>query len=294
MIKKILFNVILFFLLFSIVISAFYYYNRIQKEKLSENKIKFVVTVGAIGGLLKEIGGLRVEIINLAKGAHAHEISILPSDLKEIKRAKGIFKIGYGFDDWVDKLSKENKIPLKQIDKNVQLIKRKNIVNPHYWLSVDNLKEISKNIYVTLIETDPDYSWYYFKNYQILMNKLNEIKKYEGKFKNLKNKKIIATHPAVDYLAKEINLQILGYLKTEEGKDLSVKDFYNLVNFVKKENIKTLIAEKGFLTESVRQFAKIYNLNIVEINPLEVMDLEKENIIKVMQNNLEKIYQNIL
>ncbi len=294
MIKKILSNVILLLSFLFIIALAFYYYNEIQKEKISENKIKIVVTVGAIGGLLKEIGGLRVEIINLAKGAHAHEVQILPSDLKTIKDAKIIFKIGYKLDDWVDKLAKENNISIKQLDKNVDLIKSKNIVNPHYWLSLKNLKGIAKDIYITLVDIDPNYSEYYFKNYQKFLVKLDELKNYEENFKNIKNKKIIVTHSALDYLAQELNLKIVGYLKTEEGRDLSVKEFYNLVNLIKKENVKIIIAEKGFITESVRQFAKIYNLKLVEIDPLEVMNLEKENIIDIMKDNLEKIYKSMI
>jgi len=294
MIKKILSNVILLLFFLFIIALAFYYYNEIQKEKISENKIKIVVTVGAIGGLLKEIGGLRVEIINLAKGEHAHEVQILPSDLKTIKDAKIIFKIGYKLDDWVDKLAKENNISIKQLDKNVDLIKSKNIVNPHYWLSLKNLKGIAKDIYITLVDIDPNYSEYYFKNYQKFLVKLDELKNYEENFKNIKNKKIIVTHSALDYLAQELNLKIVGYLKTEEGRDLSVKEFYNLVNLIKKENVKIIIAEKGFITESVRQFAKIYNLKLVEIDPLEVMNLEKENIIDIMKDNLEKIYKSMI
>jgi len=294
MFKKLLSNAILLLIFLCLAIFGFYYYNKTQKEKISQNKIKIVITVGAIGGILKEIGEERVEIINLAKGGHAHEVHILPSDIKTIKDTKIIFKIGYKLDDWIDELAKENNIPIKQLDKNVELIKNKNFVNPHYWLSLKNLKNIAKDIYITLVDIDPDYSEYYFKNYKKLINELTKLEKYEENFKHIKNKKIIATHPGVDYLIKELNLEIIGYLKTEEGKDLSVKEFYELVNIVKKENVKIIIGEKGFITESVKQFAKIYGLKIIQIDPLEVMDLEKENIVEIMKDNLEIIYQNML
>jgi ABC-type Zn uptake system ZnuABC Zn-binding protein ZnuA len=77
MIKKILANVILLLLFLSVIVLAFYYYGEVQKDKLSENKIKVIATVGAIASLLKEIGGLRVEIINLAKGVFGERISTL-------------------------------------------------------------------------------------------------------------------------------------------------------------------------------------------------------------------------
>jgi zinc transport system substrate-binding protein len=294
MIKKILANVILLLLFLSVIVLAFYYYGKVQKEKLSENKIKVIATVGAIAGLLKEIGGLRVEIINLAKGEHAHEVQILPQDIKNIQKAKIIFKIGYRLDDWIDKIAKENNIPLKQLDKNVELIKDKNEINPHYWFSVKNLKNIAKEIYISLVDLDPDHSDYYFKNYQHLIKELDNLTIYEEKFKDIKNRKIIVTHIGFDYLAKELDLKIVGYLKTEEGRDLSVQEFYNLIRKIKDEKIKILIAEKGFLTESVKQFAKIYDLKIVEIDPLEVMDIDKENIVDIMKSNLEKLYENLL
>ena len=259
--KKIILNLILLSLLIIIAALSFNYYLSIQKSNLEKNKIKVVTTVGAISLLVKEIGGLRVDIVNLAKGDNVHEINISPREIERIKDAKIIFKIGYGIDDWVDKFAKEKNIEIKELNKDVEIIKKESFTNPHYWFSLKNLKVISKNIFTALVEKDPDYTDYYFRNYQKLLSGFDEIEKRKEIFKNLKYKKVIVTHPAVDYLAKELNLEIVGYLKTEEGKDLLPKDFYELVKKIKKENVKVLIAEKGFITESVVQFSKLYKIS---------------------------------
>ena len=164
--------------------------------------------------------------------------------------------------------------------------------NPHYWLSFKNSRIIASKIVDKLIELDPRDRYFYQKKLQNFVEKLNELEKSSQKFKSLKNKKIIITHPAFDYLAQELGLEIIGYLKTEEGEGISPNKLLDLALKIKQNNIKTIFVEKGMIDQTVIQFAKIYNLKMVELDPLEISS-QNQLFTETLKENIEKIYNNL-
>ncbi|MEM0231981.1 MAG: metal ABC transporter substrate-binding protein [Candidatus Methanomethyliaceae archaeon] len=291
--KKFLINllgVIVLLLLF--FLSYSYYQNKIIEEK---NKIKIGTTIGAIASILREIGADKIEIIDLSENApHAHEIVISPQKLQQIKEAKIIFAIGANLDDFIDKISSELNIMVYKFDKDVELIKyNKKIVNSHYWLSLKNSKIIATKIATKLIELDSKNKDFYIFNLHKFYKEIDGLRKYTTKFSQLKNNKILVTHPGFDYLAKELNLEIIGYLKTEEGEGIAPRDLLNLAIKIKENNIKTIFVEKGMIDTTVLQFAKIYNLKIIELDPLETA-LSEQVFTKTLKENIEKLYNNLL
>lgn len=273
------------------VISFFYY----QSKKVEEtNKIKIGTTIGALASILREIGGNKIEVVDLSEGAlHAHEIILSPQKLEKIKGSKIIFSIGFNLDEWVEKLEREYRIPIYKFEKDVEVLKfdKKN-VNAHYWLSLKNSKIIATKITSKLTEIDPKNAIYYKKQLQNFFQGVDELEKLSKNFKNLKNNKIIVTHPAFDYLAKELGLEIIGYLKTEEGEGISADQLIDLALKIKKYNIKSIFVEKGFIDQAVLQFAKIYSLKIIELDPLEIASPEQIFTV-TLKENIEKIYNNL-
>jgi len=288
--KKILITILSIGVMMLLVTLSFFYYQ--QKEQTS-NKIKIGVTVGALRAIINEIARDKVEVIDLSEGSlHAHEINILPEKLKELSEAKIIFRIGAGLDDWVLKPSKELNIQVFNLDKYVDLIKEGKTVNPHYWLSLENSKKIAINITKKLNEIDQNNKNFYSANLNKFFDEIKNLKQLSETIKNKKNKKIVITHPGFDYLAKEIGLEIIGYLKTEEGEGINPKEILNLAIKIKENNIKTLLVEKGMVDQTVIQFAKIYNLNIVELDPLEVAS-SNQTYTSTMKENILKIYNSL-
>jgi len=288
--KKILITILSIGVMMLLVTLSFFYYQ--QKEQTS-NKIKIGVTVGALRAIINEIAQDKVQVIDLSEGSiHAHEINILPEKLKELSEAKIIFRIGAGLDDWVLKPSKELNIQVFNLDKYVDLMKEGKTVNPHYWLSLENSKKIAINITKKLSEIDRNNKNFYSANLNKFFDEIKNLKQLSETIKNKKNKKIVITHPGFDYLAKEIGLEIIGYLKTEEGEGINPKEILNLAIKIKENNIKTLFVEKGMIDQAIIQFAKIYNLNIVELDPLEVAS-SSQTYTSTMKENILKIYNSL-
>lgn len=275
-----------------LVFASFQYYQKKSQEK--ENKIIVGVTVGVLASILNEIAQDKIEIVNLSEGfSHSHEIELTPSHLEKISKATTIFTIGYGIDEWIKKPAQQLNINTYEVSTGVYLIKLdKKRFNPHYWLSLKNSKIIASNITKKLLEIDPQNKNFYIKNLNNFYDRINELEKISEEIKKLKNKKIILTHPAFDYLADELGLEVVGYLKTEEGEGISAKEFLNLATAVKKYNLKVVFVEKGFEDFTVRQFANLYNLNLVLLDPLETTS-HNQLYSLTMQENLNKIYNNL-
>lgn len=280
-----LFSIILIILL--VVISFKYYLTNLEKER---NKPLVGATIGALTAILNEIGEDKIEIINLSEGfLHGHEIELTPAHIEKISKAKIIFAIGYGLDEWIKKSAKQFNIEIFEVSQGVNLIKNNKRINPHYWLSLKNSKIIATNIAKKLIEIDPENKNFYLKNLETFYMRINELEKIAEEIKKLKNKRIILTHPSFDYLAQELGLEIVGYLMTEEGEGISAKEFLELAQAVKKYNIKVIFVEKGFEDSTVEQFANLYKLNLVIIDPLEIAS-SNQLYSTTMKENLSKIY----
>lgn len=288
--KNILISLSVFIILI-LVFASFQYY--LKKNKATEDKIIVGATIGVLTSILNEIAGDKIEIVNLSEGfLHAHEIELSPAHLEKISKAKVIFTIGYGIDDWVKKISQEIDGEIVEVSSGVELIKFKKRINPHYWLSLKNAKIIASNITKKLIAIDPQNQNFYIKNLNNFYSKIDELNKIGEAIKKLENKKIIVTHPSFDYLAQELGLEITGYLKTEEGEGIGAKEFLDLATAVKKHNIKFIFVEKGFEDFTIKQFANLYNLDLIILDPLEIASQDQLYSI-TMQENLNKIYNNL-
>lgn len=281
--------IIVIFISFILFVLSFVNFRTILKN---ENKLKIIVTNGAIYDFVKNIGGDKIEIVKLSflgSKSHIHDIELLPQDIIKLNSADVILKIGFGIDDWLDKYLKHSQIEVYYLNNNIKLIKKNNKINPHYWLSIRNSIIILQNINKILNDLDPKNSFYYNKKTNDYFLKLNELELYaQNTLKNVSQKKVIITHPSFDYLFNDYGISVIANIYSDELKDLLPQEILNLGKVIKNENIKSIFVEKGFVTDLVNQIAKIYDLKMYFLNPIEVID-ENESYYDIMKDNIKII-----
>lgn len=281
--------IIVIFISFILFVLSFVNFRTILKN---ENKLKIIVTNGAIYDFVKNIGGDKIEIVKLSflgSKSHIHDIELLPQDIIKLNSADVILKIGFGIDDWLDKYLKHSQIKVYYLNNNIKLIKKNNKINPHYWLSIRNSIIILQNINKILNDLDPKNSFYYNKKTNDYFLKLNELELYaQNTLKNVSQKKVIITHPSFDYLFNDYGISVIANIYSDELKDLLPQEILNLGKVIKNENIKSIFVEKGFVTDLVNQIAKIYDLKMYFLNPIEVID-ENESYYDIMKDNIKII-----
>lgn len=75
----------------------------------------------------------------------------------------------------------------------------------------------------------------------------------------------LVSHPAFSYFAKDYDLHQLSL--EDESADPSARKLTELTDQIQKESIETLFYQKQYNLKAAKQFADLYGLNMVELNP---------------------------
>src|SRR5918996_2472467 len=73
------------------------------------DKVKAVASFSILGDMVREVGGDRVEVVNLVgPDGDAHVFSPTPADAKTLASAEIFFVNGLGFEGWMERLEKSS------------------------------------------------------------------------------------------------------------------------------------------------------------------------------------------
>lgn len=235
------------------------------KDLNTQKKQKIAVTIYPFYDVVKEIAGDKFEVILiLPPGADPHNYELKPTDLKKIKDVKIVFSNGLLIDRWFENINKSLKgSKLIKLFEVVELIDN----DPHFWLSLENIKKIAIKVRDELKLFDPTHKEYYEENFNKFLNKLNKLIELRKGYQ-FNNIYIITQHNSFNYLAKELNFNIIGYLETE-NKEMKPAEFQNLINKIKKYNLKVIYGNIGEESNLLKNIAKEFNLKIYKLDPIE-------------------------
>ena len=140
--------------------------------------------------------------------------------------------------------------------------------DPHTWVSPSNVKIMAKNIYDTLVETDPSNKEYFEKNYT---NFIEEITQTDKKIKDIlsvlpQNSKFMVFHPSWGYFAKEYNLTQLAI--EVEGKEPKPKALQKIIDEAKEQNVKAIFTQSEFSDKSAKAIASELKIKVLKETPL--------------------------
>ena len=141
--------------------------------------------------------------------------------------------------------------------------------DPHVWFSMDIDSSIAENIKNVLSEKYPEKKDIFEKNYSDFISEINT---FNTELKNIlsdkKSKIFVIYHPALTYFAKEHNLTQVSV--EQEGKEPTAQYLKNVINEIKKNNVKVLLVQPQFPKSSVDLISKeVPGIKIIEFNPLE-------------------------
>ena len=141
--------------------------------------------------------------------------------------------------------------------------------DPHVWFSMDIDSSIAKNIKDVLSEKYPEKKDIFEKNYSDFISEINTFKaELKNTLSDKKSKIFVIYHPALTYFAKEHDLTQVSV--EQEGKEPTAQYLKNVINEIKKNNVKVLLVQPQFPKSSVDLISKeVPDIKIIEFNPLE-------------------------
>jgi len=252
--------------------------------------LKVVTTLTDLTSLTQEVGGDKVDVEALAKGYQdPHFVDPKPSFLLKLRHADLLILVGLDLEiGWLPPLITQSgngniqpaasgyldasqfaeilEIPQGAVSRAEGDVHP--LGNPHYWLDPDNGRRIAKGIATKLAEMDPADRAYFQQREQDFEKRLAEAdKKWQAQMATYRGRKIVTYHRSWPNFAKHFGLDVIGYIEPRPGIPPTPLHTIDLVNVMKRENVKIELIEPYFDTKTPNSIASMTGGKVVVMMP---------------------------
>lgn len=253
--------------------------------------------------LLDGVDGVSVRRLAENHVGCLHDYTLLASDARLLADSAALVINGAGMESFIEDAYKNNE-ELFIIDSSVgiELISEceehegheehsheghSHEVNSHIWMSVDNAVLQVENIAASLCEIFPESAQKIMHNRDVYSGRLKMLKAelIRDGF-SLRNTPIISFHEAYAYMAKELSLNIVESIESDEGGEPTAAELAELTGVINEKGVKALFTEtyyKGSVANilSFETGIPVYTLNPVtngEDSLTAYEDIMRENL----------------
>lgn len=284
------------FRLFTVTALAFILVACSGEQQVSYFNQRIVATsISPLADLIKQVGGEKVQVISLVPtGSDPHTYEPTPDAVRHLSTASIFFANGVGQEYYLEKLVENSQNPeLRTViladglellgsqdespnhEEAAHLEKDPHFTgdghnhsngNPHLWLSVKNTQAYVEKIRDTLIEMYPEDKETFTANAKKYLQELEALDQWIQEQINLipeENRNIIVYHDAWTYYTDRYGLSVVRPIVYAEESEPSAKDYAQLLELIKKNNIKAIFGEVGFNTKLVQHLATEAGVKIV-------------------------------
>lgn len=265
--------------------------NLLKREENENNRFRILTSFYPIYVMTLNItdGANNVEVSNMAEHLTGciHDYTLNTSDLRKFENADVFIQNGKGLESFTDKII--------ELYPNVKIInsaeKVDNIIqdeetNAHIWLSIDNYIKQVNEITEQLIKLDSENESIYTNNKNIYIEKLNNLKS-EYETLNISENKAICLNEALEYLLKDVGLEITTIETDHEQSTLSAKNLKSVIEQMKQENIKVIFIDKNDSDKTADTLAQETGAKKYILNSGMNGNDNKDDYLKIMRENLE-------
>lgn len=268
--------------------------NMIGKSQENDNgQFRIVTTFYPIFIMTSNItkSAQNIELVNMAdmNAGCLHDYTLSTTDMKKLEKADVIVQNGLGLENFMDKIwNTYSEIKVIDSSKNItSKIEENGEANNHIWTSLSNYIIQVEEIANRLSQINPENEEVYKRNKESYIKQLKELQeRYQTELTNLKGKKAVCLNEAFSYLAKEVELEIISVETNHEESSLSAEKMKELIEIMKKENIKSILVDKEDNLKSAQTLANETGAKIYELQSGLTGDGSNDSYLHIMQNNL--------
>ncbi len=298
-----------FFLFLVIFLLVIFLLNQNKQEK--EQKTIVSVSSFALYDITKSIAGNSLDVINILPfGVDPHSYEPTPKTMAKIEKSVLVIYSGSGLEPWTHNYTFKQKV--LNISKFVHLRKlskeeehehhhehhhadeNKFGIDPHYWLSIKNMKIATDVITKALIRLKPEDKLLYIKREKQYLKGLSDLQeKYSHSLKSCKQKSIVVSHNAYGYLAHEFDFKVISLSGLSPEAQTDAKSMQNIIKTIRKQKIPLLFGESFESIKSMQSIADEVGLKVETLDALgniTANEMKKKLTYKdIMEINLHKI-----
>ncbi len=246
--------------------------NNSNKTLNSNNKIQVVASFYPLYFFATQIGGDRVNVINITPaGAEPHDYEPTTKDVEEIQKSDLLILNGAGLESWSGKIEGKNELTVSDgIARNTVFEDNKKEVDPHVWLDPVLAQQIVQKIENSYEALSPENALYFKQNAQNLSDKLILLNtEFEKTLNTCSNHDVVTSHAAFGYLATQYNfnqVSISGLTPDEEPTPQKLSEVTKLVT---NSHIKYIFFETLVSPRLAETIAKETGAQTLVFDPLE-------------------------
>ncbi|MBZ5647169.1 MAG: metal ABC transporter substrate-binding protein [Acidobacteriia bacterium] len=253
-------------------------------------KLYVVTSTTDMAALAQEVGGDKISVESIAKGYQdPHFVEAKPSFLLKLRNADLLISVGLQLEiGWLPPLITQCGNPRIQpgasgfldasqfaqiLDIPTGPVSRAMgdvhpLGNPHYWLDPDNGRRIAKGIANKLAEMDPGDQVYFQQRYQDFEKRLGEaVKRWESAMSPIRGRKIVTYHNSWPNFARHFGLDVAGYVEPRPGIPPSPGHTVELIQMMRRENVKVLIMEPYFDSKTPNSIGAATGAKVLVLTP---------------------------
>ena len=254
------------------------------------SKLNVVTSTTDLAALATEVGGDRIEVQSIARGYQdPHSVEAKPSFLLMLRRADLLILVGLQLEiGWLPKLITQCGNPRVQVGAGgyldasqfAQILEIPTGVvtraegdihpfgNPHYWLDPESGRRVAKGIQMKLTEMRPEDKAYFEQRFQAFSQRLTEQdKKNDAAMKPYQGRKVVTYHRSWPNFAKRYGLDVVGYVEPRPGIPPSPSHTIELIQMMKRENVKIILVEPYFDLKTPDSIARGTGAKVVVLLP---------------------------
>ena len=253
-------------------------------------KLTVVTSTADLAALAREVGGDRITVEAIAKGYQdPHFVEAKPSFLLKLRHADLLISVGLQLEiGWLPPLITQSGNPRIQpgargyleaaqfaevLDIPTGPVTRAQgdvhpMGNPHLWLDPDNGRRIAKGIANKLVEMQPADAAHFQQRLQLFEQRLTAAeRRWEEQMRHFRGRKIVTYHRSWPNFVKYFGLVVVGYVEPRPGIPPSPRHTLDLIQLMKRENVKVLIVEPYFDLKTPDSVARATGAKVVVLLP---------------------------
>jgi zinc/manganese transport system substrate-binding protein len=293
---------------------AFFVSSFVPPGARAASKLQIMTATTDLASLAQEVGGDKIEVESIARGYQdPHFVDAKPSFLLKLKRADLLIVVGLELEiGWLPPLINQSTNPKIQVSApgyldasrfarileipTGQVTRAEGDVhplgNPHYWLDPENGLRIAKGISEKLSEMRPGDAAYFAQRYADFEQRLKksdehwleEMKPYAGR-------KIVTYHRSWPNFADHFHLNVVGYVEPRPGIPPSPQHTVELINQMKRENVKVIVVEPYFDLKTPNAVGRETGGQVLVLPPSVGGEKEITDYFKLFDYDISKLKQ---
>lgn len=142
------------------------------------------------------------------------------------------------------------------------------MIDPHTWSSVKNVKVIARNMYEAMLQVDPTNKSYYERNYRRFAEHLDSLDAaVTRKLLPAKGTSFVVWHPSLSYFARDYGLNQI-VIGTHENKEMSIPSVADAIDRVKESGAAIFFIQPDLDSRQAAALNEELGIREVKISPL--------------------------